>query len=126
MSTVYQCPIPELADSTSLFQPKIHELIIPEMGRLFSSADSNFPKVPVPYLFPWIRPLTINCREFCILIVPQPSGRFVARTSTRKFNATGQGKTEADALQDIKDAIELLMEEEASPSGDATWPEDCQ
>jgi len=119
---VYPC-LPELADSTIPFQPQ--ELIVLEMGHLFASGDSGT-KLQLPYLIPWTRFLTIDRKDFCILIVPQLSGKFVARTSTTKFNATGQGNTEDEALQDIKDAIESLIEEEANPSGDVTWPEDCR
>ncbi len=121
---VYPC-LPELSNSTASFQPQIQKIVVPKMGRLFAAGDSDV-KRSVPYLFPWTRLLMVNKREFCILVIPQLSGKFVARTSTNRFSATGQGDTEEDAMQDIEDAIESLMEEEVSPSGDVAWPEDCR
>lgn len=114
----------EFADSSLQFRPQLGEIRVPEMGRLFGETDSaNIPQ-PFPYLVPWTRQLRINNAEYCILILPQSSGRFVTRTSTKRFNATGQGQTEEEALKDIEEAIKLLIEEENSPSGDTSWPED--
>jgi len=121
---VYPCQ-PELSNSTIGFESRFRITTILEMERLFTNADSDV-KRPLPYLFPWTKLLKINDRVFCILIIPQHTGRFVARTSTSNFNATGQGDTEEEALRDIKEAIELLIEEANNPSGDAQWPEDFQ
>lgn len=88
------------------------------------SADFEEIKISFPYFLTWVRPLEVNDRLFTILVIPQTTGNFVARTSTAKFNAIGQGKTEEEAMLDIKSAIETLMEEEANPSEDVEWPED--
>jgi len=116
---------PDLFDSAILFQPIIRELVISPMGIAFPTSDSDN-KISPPYLFPSPRSLTIRNEIFCILIIPQLTGRVVARTSTGKFNATGQGDNEEAALQDISEALELLLEEEANPSGDINWPQDYQ
>jgi predicted RNase H-like HicB family nuclease len=112
----------ELADSSFLFQRRT-EILVPRIDRIFAKDDSNL-KGPFPYFLPWRRSLEVNNRMFIILIIPQANGKFVARTSTSKFNATGQGRSEGEALQNIKSAIELLMEEDLNPSGDVPWPED--
>ena len=51
---------------------------------------------------------------------------YVARFASKRFNATGQGKTEEEALEDIRAAIELLLEEEEHPTNEDTWPRDFQ
>ena len=70
------------------------------------------------------RYLTVRREIFEVHIFPQLEGNYVSRMVTNRFNATGQGKTEEEAIADIKDAIETLIEEEANPSGDVQWPED--
>ena len=72
---------------------------------------------------PHLKIVRIKKRQFCVSIIPQQSGKFVARAETSNFNATGQGETEAEAIQDITRAIKLLIDEEQHPSGEQEWPE---
>lgn len=121
---MYPCSL-ETADSTDIFKLQIQEIVVPEMGRLFVDADSSI-RGQLPYLFPWRKTLEVGDKEFCILIIPQLSGQFVTRASTEKLNANGQGRTEEEALENIKEVIELLLEEEQNLGGEVAWPEDFQ
>lgn len=92
------------------------------IGDIFIDADTDI-KVSFMVL-PSIQSLEVKGALFSVLMVPQIDGGVVVRTSTNSFNASGQGRNKEEALQNIKSAIELLLEEEASPSGDVAWPED--
>jgi predicted RNase H-like HicB family nuclease len=108
-------------NSSDLFkiqQIPLAKVLVPQ------SADFEEIKISFPYFLTWERPLEVDERLFTILVIPQTTGNFVVRASTAKFNATGQGKTEEEAMLDIKSAIETLMEEEANPSEGAEWPQD--
>lgn len=111
-------------DSNEKYKPRL-PVILPKlkMGSIFLEGDSAV-QIPLPFPLVRIEPLEVRGKFFSVHIIPQPSGRFVARVSTNRFNATGQGETIEDALQDIKSAIELLMDEESHPSGEVPWPED--
>ena len=63
---------------------------------------------------------------FPIAFISHADEGFIVRVSTQTFSATGQGETHYEALQDIKSAIELLLEEEENPSRETEWPEDYQ
>lgn len=111
-------------NSDSAFQvplnliPSLMNNLVPDLEEIVESKEE------FPYYLTWIKPLEISGREFSVLIIPQATGQYVARASTSGFNATGQGRTEEEAVQDIRSAIETLLEEEAHPSGDVEWPED--
>ena len=115
-----------LDDSSDLFVTEIEQIPIPKLPSPIPQLESEEIKSAFPYFLVWRRPLEVSDQVFSILIIPQVTGNFVARTSTSTFNAIGQGRTEEEALQDIKSAIEALMEEDANPSGDVEWPENCQ
>jgi len=66
--------------------------------------------------------LEVQGQFFSVRVIPQDEGGFVARVTTPEFSATGQGETEEEALQDIKSAIELLMEEDSEDEGTGRWP----
>lgn len=110
-------------DDSSVYEPS-EPLTLPllDLGHIYAEADADI-KVPIPPIFPSIQPLEVRGAIFSILIIPQIDRKVVTRISTSKFNATGQGDTEEEALNDIKSAIELLLEEEVNPSGDVQWPE---
>jgi predicted RNase H-like HicB family nuclease len=116
----------ESDNSSDLFQTQAKQIPIPQVSPLEQQPSLEEIRSSYPYFLNWRRPLEINDRVFSVLIIPQVSGNFVARTSTSRFSATGQGRNEEEAMEDIRSAIEILMEEEASPSGDAEWPEDYQ
>lgn len=113
-------------DSNVVHQPSL-PIILPslDLGHIFPEADADI-KVSILPIFPSIEPLEVGGQIFPILVIPQIDGKMVTRISTSRFNATGQGDTEEEALNDIKSAIELLLEEEANPSGDVQWPENCR
>jgi len=112
----------ELDNSSDLFKAELPVTILRTLPQL--PPDSDEIKSSFPYFLTWKRQLEVNNRRFSILIIPQATGNFVARVSTADFNASGQGRTEEEAMLDIESAIETLMEEETSPSGDVEWPED--
>ena len=73
-----------------------------------------------------MRFLQIQGQFFPIDVVLQEEGGYMARYSNEKFAANGQGETEEEALEDIRSAIELLLEEETNPSRDLPWPKEFQ
>jgi predicted RNase H-like HicB family nuclease len=115
----------ESDDSSDIFRTQAESFVIPQVQPLQPTGLEEI-KSAFPYFLIWRRPLEINDQVFSILIIPQVTGNFVARTSTNKFNATGQGRNEEEAMRDIRSAIEILLEEETSPSGDTEWPDDCR
>jgi len=116
----------EKDNSSAIYQPPARLQIRPyRMGKVYGEADAGI-EVAFPFPLPSLLPLEVKGQIFSVLAISQMDGSIVTRTSTSRFNATGQGKTEEEALQDIKSAIELLMEEEANPSGDVPWPENFQ
>lgn len=126
MSHVNQMPFDfDVADSNELYQPYFRIIRAPKMGRIFEEADADI-KEPSSYLLLRVQSLEVKGELFPVLIIPQADESFVVRAATNTFRASGQGKTEKEAIQDIKAAIELLLEEEANPSGDVEWPEDCR
>ena len=70
--------------------------------------------------------LQIQGQFFPIDVVLQEEGGYMARYSNEKFAANGQGETEEEALEDIRSAIELLLEEETNSSRDLLWPKEFQ
>jgi len=118
-------PIGLKEDDSNTYQPRLIVRSYKMEDLFFGEADADV-KVLIPYPFPSILPLEVRGELFSILLIPQTDGGTVARIATDRFNATGQGETEKEALRDIKSAIELLMEEESNPSGDVPWPENCQ
>lgn len=113
----------ERDNSDIVYQPSLPITLLPlDIGDIFVDADADI-KVSFPPLLPSIQPLEVRGQIFSVLMIPQANGKIVTRTSTSRFDATGQGDSEGEALNDIKSAIELLLEEEANPSGDVPWPE---
>lgn len=92
-----------------------------QMGSIFPDADATKRLSPFPIAS--IQQLKVRNKLFSIFLIQSLDGGCIARTSTSTFSASGQGDTEEEALQDIRSAIELLMEEESNPSGDVSWPE---
>ena len=120
-------PIGLEEDNSSVAYQPSPPIILPsvDLEHIFPEGDADI-KVPILPLFPSIEPLEVGGQIFPILVIPQIDGKVVTRISASRFNATGQGDTEEEALSDIKSAIELLLEEEANPSGDVQWPENCR
>jgi len=116
----------ESDDSSDKFQTQVKPIPITPVDALQQPTNLEEIKSSFPYFLAWRRPLEINDQAFSILILPQASGIFVARASTSRFNATGQGRNEEEAMRDVRSAIEILLEEEINPSGDTEWPEDCR
>ena len=112
------------SDSDARFEPRIIEVPVYHPERLFTGDTGAL--ISSLYFLPRIVPLEVRMHTFSVLVVPHAQNEFVARAMTSRFNATGQGKTVEEALTDIKAAIELLLEEEANPSGNEPWPEDYQ
>lgn len=111
--------------SNAIFNPVsiIIPVFRPERNYL-DNADRN--TVASKLLISYIVPVNVGGLSFQVLTIPQVDGSFVTRAITENFNANGQGNTEEEALADIKDALELLLEEVDNPSGDVSWPKDCQ
>jgi len=118
-------PILDQVDSNETFQVNII-LQTWSMEEIFMDADSDIEKLAPSILVASIKPFEVKGEVFHTLLLPQLDGSFVAKVNTESFYATGQGKNEEKALEDIKVAIEMLLEEEENPSGDAPWPEDYQ
>jgi predicted RNase H-like HicB family nuclease len=97
-----------------------------DLIEVFTSADSDIEKPTPPILVTSVKPLEVKGRIFETLVLPQLDKSFVIKVNTESFHATGQGDSEEKAMNDIKEAIELLLEEEENPSGDIPWPEDYQ
>ncbi|MCJ7610173.1 type II toxin-antitoxin system HicB family antitoxin [Candidatus Bathyarchaeota archaeon] len=57
-----------------------------------------------------IRNIEVNHQDFTVLSQPLEDGCFMARTSSPKFNAIGQGDSEEEAIEDLRDAILALQE----------------
>ena len=119
---------PELSeDSSNATFNATKTVVLPDLAlrRLFDSDDSDIApssRILAPFnVFLDVRKLT-----FEVLTIPQLDGSFVTRAVTERFCANGQGETLEEALQDIKEAIDLLLEENENPSGDAPWPKDYQ
>lgn len=116
----------ESDDSSVMFQTQMKPIPITPVDPFQQPTNFEEIKSSFPYFLAWRRPLDINDQVFSILILPQATGNIVARASTSRFSATGQGRTEEEAMKDIRSAIEVLLEEETNPSGDTEWPEDCR
>jgi len=116
----------DMDDSSGRYQHPSPIIQVSRIERVFVEADANA-NIKIPISFPslQLRTIVVDRKFFAVLLIPQTEGGFVTRIITSKFNATGQGKTEEEALEDIKAAIGLLKEEESNPSGDVPWPEDC-
>ena len=55
--------------------------------------------------------IEVKNQHFLMRLNLQPDGGYVAEVSTPIFGAIGQGETEEQAIQDIRDAIDILIEE---------------
>ena len=116
-------PILRLDTSTGLFNPvSIRIPVFRDDNSLLDNANKFTPKLLVSYYVP----LSVGGLSFQILTVPQSDGSFITRAVTESFSANGQGKTEKEALEDIKEALALLIEEADNPSGDVDWPTNFQ
>ena len=117
-----------LGSSSKIFDKKKKVAVFSDiplpLGALFNTEVNILPTVEV--LTPLYITIDIGKQSFVVLTSPQPDGTFVARTQTDSFNANGQGTTVEEALQDIKEAIKLLIEEDENPSGDVPWPKNFQ
>jgi predicted RNase H-like HicB family nuclease len=111
--------------SNAVFNPAKASVlpVLPE-GLLYNTDADVLPSPKI--LLPFYVPVDVRDQTFEVLTIPQADGSFVTRTVTEHFSANGQGKTGKEALQNIKEAIELLIEESENPSGDVPWPKDCQ
>ena len=88
-------------------------------------AIKSFPELRLilpQFQFSRIRIINVREQFFPILVCPEPDGGYITRIETPKYNATGQGETEEEAIKDITFAIELLMDEDKDPSGEIPWP----
>lgn len=111
--------------SNSMFNPLGIVIPIFRKNNLFNFDNAITIRVNPKPLIPYLAQLQVKSLSLNALIIPQSDGSFVARAETNNFCANGQGETEEEVLKDIKDAVEILLEESEHPSGDVPWPNDC-
>jgi predicted RNase H-like HicB family nuclease len=54
--------------------------------------------------------IEVKHQDFVVISEPVEDGCFMAKTSSPKFNAIGQGDTEEEAVRDLREAIVALQE----------------
>ena len=111
--------------SNIIFNPKTISVFLKPFQKFLNEADANKSNVKKIINLYYV-PLDIRTLTFEVLTIPQEDNSFVTRVVTDQFCANGQGNTEEEALQDISEAINLLLEEEQNPSGEVPWPIDYQ